>query len=425
MSYVEAVTRIVLQIAEGLMHAHQRGIVHRDLKLANILLTDDGNALILDFNLSTEIVVNGPAALAVGGTLPYMAPEHLEALLTGRPVDFRSDIYSLGVMFFELLSGKQPFPIRKGSLETVVEQMLEDRRTTNPANGIGTTVSPDIAAIISRCLAPRLEERYQSIEQLHEDLTRHLADLPLQHAANTSLLSRFQKWSRRHPRLTSAGGVSALAGTLLLAGTWVTLRLAAENSYQRFTAELPAARAALSIAEDDAGLLGDGISEASAMLASYGVSSEAQWHRPLASRLLNSEQASALKYGLSELSFQMADAHARLAKLNENPDLVGTATAWNGLASSLVPPDKAPREYANQRAELLETQGDVAAAQEIRRFNTNLDQSGPLDEFLAARQLVFSGKYAQAIPELLALRSMNSQDPSHLVAAGRCLCWKG
>ncbi|MCH7751462.1 MAG: protein kinase [Planctomycetes bacterium] len=69
-SYAEAVVRLMAQVAEGLQHAHERGIVHRDLKPANILLTDDGCAIILDFNLSENLVVNGPTSLAVGGTLP-------------------------------------------------------------------------------------------------------------------------------------------------------------------------------------------------------------------------------------------------------------------------------------------------------------------------------------------------------------------
>jgi serine/threonine protein kinase len=76
--------RIAAKIAAGLAHAHQRGIIHRDLKPANKLLADNGDPMIVDFNLSDDVVVGGRLSLMVGGTLPYMAPEHLEAVLRGQ-----------------------------------------------------------------------------------------------------------------------------------------------------------------------------------------------------------------------------------------------------------------------------------------------------------------------------------------------------
>ena len=98
-------------MADGLAHAHERGILHRDLKPANILLGDDGEPLLLDFNLAADTKLRGPASAAlIGGTLPYMAPEHLQALRgEDRTLDARSDLYSLGVILFELLTGNHPF----------------------------------------------------------------------------------------------------------------------------------------------------------------------------------------------------------------------------------------------------------------------------------------------------------------------------
>src|SRR5262249_37149420 len=98
MSYTNAVLWMGARLADGLAHAHERGILHRDLKPANVLLTDEGQPMLLDFNLSVDAAqeTGAPAAL-VGGTLPYMAPEHLEALKgSSKPVDARSDIFGLG-----------------------------------------------------------------------------------------------------------------------------------------------------------------------------------------------------------------------------------------------------------------------------------------------------------------------------------------
>src|SRR5207249_6846654 len=97
LSYVEAVVWLGCCLADGLAHAHERGILHRDLKPANILLTDEGQPMLLDFNLAEDTKVRGSASAAyVGGTIPYMAPEQLAAF-RGRKiaVDERSDLFAL------------------------------------------------------------------------------------------------------------------------------------------------------------------------------------------------------------------------------------------------------------------------------------------------------------------------------------------
>src|SRR4029079_17314617 len=107
LSYVESVVWLGGCLADGLAHAHERGVLHRDLKPANVLLTDEGQPMLLDFNLAEDARAGGPGAAAVGGTLGYMAPEHLEAYRgSPRAVDARSDLYSLGVILFELLTGR-------------------------------------------------------------------------------------------------------------------------------------------------------------------------------------------------------------------------------------------------------------------------------------------------------------------------------
>src|SRR5262249_46640596 len=117
---VQAAVWIVARLAEGLDHAHSRGLLHRDLKPANILLAADGTPMLLDFNLPAESQppsAEGEIGRAMlGGTLPYMAPEHLDAFdphgtTPADAVDERADIYALGLILFELLAGEHPIPM--------------------------------------------------------------------------------------------------------------------------------------------------------------------------------------------------------------------------------------------------------------------------------------------------------------------------
>jgi serine/threonine protein kinase len=248
LTYVQAVVWIGARLADGLAHAHERGILHRDLKPANILLSDDGQPLLLDFNLSedTKLRSSAPAAF-IGGTLPYMAPEHLRAFQRRtRGVDARSDLYSLGAILYELLTRRQPFPLRRGLLEEVLSRMIQDRlapppklRRWNPA------VTPAVESIIRQCLEAEPDRRYPSARELQEDLERHLKDLPLRHAREPSPRERLGKWVRRHPRLTSATSIAVLAVALLLGlgGAFALrgerlARLEAAESFHQFREEM-------------------------------------------------------------------------------------------------------------------------------------------------------------------------------------------
>ena len=220
LSYVEATLWIGARLADGLAHAHERGILHRDLKPANILLADDGQPMLLDFNLSHDLNSQSSTAME-GGTLPYMAPEHLAALGHRDGVgDPRSDLYALGVILYEMLAGAQPFPVRQGGLELVIANMIDDRRAAPAAlRPLNSAVTPAVQAIIFRCLEPDPAKRYQSAAELRDDLERHLQSLPLRHTREPAWSERAKKWLRRHPRLTSATSVVALATVLLVALT--------------------------------------------------------------------------------------------------------------------------------------------------------------------------------------------------------------
>jgi eukaryotic-like serine/threonine-protein kinase len=161
---LNAVLRLGAGIARGLAHAHARGIVHRDLKSANVALTADGQPKILDFGIAKRLspleVTEATQSLAtlaadheIAGTLPYMAPEVLE----GRPADARSDLWALGVMLVEMASGRRPFRGETGlALSTAI---LRDP----PA--VPASMPPGLAEVVRRLLAKDPRSRYQSAEQ--------------------------------------------------------------------------------------------------------------------------------------------------------------------------------------------------------------------------------------------------------------------
>ena len=144
-TYVQAAVWIVARLAEGLQHAHDRGLLHRDIKPSNILIAADGTPMLLDFNLSAELVEDpnedGDQARArLGGTLPYMAPEHLDAFSgqgTTPPeaVGTAADIYALGLILFEMVAGQHPFsdppPARR--LGETIRVMLDERLQGPPS----------------------------------------------------------------------------------------------------------------------------------------------------------------------------------------------------------------------------------------------------------------------------------------------------
>ena len=183
MSYLNAVVWIMSRVADGLACAHEHGIVHRDLKPANILLADDGEPLILDFNLATDRSAIDATAALMGGTLPYIGPEQMRALRDGGTVGLESDVYSLGVILYQMLSGRVPYRLYHGAFHEIIGQMLDDRlQPPEPIRTLNSAVTPALAAIVERCLATEPSQRYRSARDLQEDLQRHLENRPLRHA---------------------------------------------------------------------------------------------------------------------------------------------------------------------------------------------------------------------------------------------------
>lgn len=417
LSYVEAILTLASQLADGLGHAHRRGILHRDLKPANVLLTDDGRAMLLDFNLAEDLKLRQlPERASIGGTLPYMAPEHIEAYRTGTGrLDERCDLYSLGVILFELITGRHPFPIFKGASPEIVLAMVADRRKPLPlVRSHNTAVAPAVEAIIQKCLAPDPVNRYRSADDLHEDIERHLANLPLQHAANPSRRELVRKWVKRHPRLASSSTVAALAAMLLIAviGGAITAREQTRGLEAR--GRLAEHREAFRDAQlflDDRNRswprLDAGLANLRGVLARYEVPDDPgaaeTWLQSPALRYLPEAERIRVKEDIGETFYLMAQVASIRAVAADDPRIrdqeSDLAERWSGLAWRFGR-ERLPRAIREQRAGIAELRRKGGEAARLHREADEVPLATARDCFLVGTQLAQQNRHRDALGNL-------------------------
>jgi serine/threonine protein kinase len=211
------IARLVITVARAVHYAHEHGVLHRDIKPGNILIDEAGEPHLTDFGLAklandSATVVSESGGIA--GTPAYMAPEQAR----GERLNRAADIYSLGVVLYELLTGKPPFTAAT-PLETL--RLITDQEPANPTTTTNGLIDADLATISLKCLEKNPAARYASAKDLAEDLERWLKHEPIR-ARPLGSAARLQRWGRRNPVGTSLIAVLVLA---FVSTTLLSLRL--------------------------------------------------------------------------------------------------------------------------------------------------------------------------------------------------------
>ncbi len=218
--------RLFQQVCDAVQHGHQKGVIHRDLKPSNILVDASGRVKIIDFGVArctdSDVAVT-TMHTDVGqliGTLQYMSPEQCEADPLG--IDTRSDVYSLGVVLYELLTGRLPYDVTHRAMHSAARVICEqspDRPST-----VDRDVKGDLETIVLKALEKDRDARYQSAGALGRDVERYLHHEPIE-AAPPTLWTRYLRWVARHPVASSALASLTIAATILSTAYFTRIRL--------------------------------------------------------------------------------------------------------------------------------------------------------------------------------------------------------
>lgn len=437
--FIRGCCHVIATIAAGLHHAHERGVLHRDVKPANILIADDGRPMLLDFNLSSDSANHLAGTGIWGGTLPYMSPEQLSAFQSDETVGHHSDIYSLGVILFELLTGQLPFriPERHDDNDELIEHLIAQRKSTiqRPESrprirSINNSVPPAVAAIVDRCLQPAPANRYASAKELSEDLEADLFHFPLRHSPNPSPVELLHKWRRRHPRLISLSSLAVVVCLATVVGfiAWKSqeahvARLEFRTSRQLFLSTAADARTLLSVPDVSTAITKEGVEFATKAIGIYLSSTAADAQNDLTER-----ERETWKQTAGELQYLLASARlgqSRVANTEAMRNrLLTESLKANQEAKNLIEADVPSAALTLQRNEVLKVMGNIPEA-ETQEILLTADIKNDVDAFVTAAHAITHGQAGTVVPLLENLALRNPHDYSIWLLRGQALAATG
>ncbi|MGI9470763.1 MAG: protein kinase domain-containing protein [Rubripirellula sp.] len=405
------------RLSAALAHSHARGVLHGDLKPANVLIRNDGEPALLDFNLSQKLDRAKPKHF--GGTLPYMPPESFRVLMGQKDIehDVTSDIYGLGMMLFEFVTGRLAYTPPPSMAPADLHPALRARVDSPPDWRESDLVSESLKAIINRCLESDPRRRYESAEALQRDLECEQANLPLQHAREPARI-RFRKWMRRHPRLLSGGTAAVIAAMLLIvlgsfAAAWrnESMSMKSQTRFEEF--EEASNRALTEMLGSPIMNADRGVDEAMQTLQDFGIGEGADpipFGQGTGERSRESQRDVVLRHivhtgflecqvlkEMSETDEQRGPALERLAELRS----LGGQVAGGYESRGLVWLD----------SKLADLSGDSALAEQLHQRALAMPQQNLNEKYLEAIRLFYDDELDQSQDLLTELADLNAVPP--------------
>jgi serine/threonine-protein kinase len=419
---------LLLQVMAAVAHAHARLVVHRDLKPSNILVSADGKVSLLDFGIAKllegDLTQDTALTRAAGHALTpdYASPEQIR----GEPLGTASDIYSLAVVFFEVVTGGRPYRLRRGNaaeLEAAIasaEAPLASAVATDRA--LARHLRGDLDSILNKALKKRPEERYPTMDAFAQDLRRWRDGKPVQ-ARPDGLGYRAAKFVSRYRLQVTAGGVVALA---LVGGTAVALWQAHEARLQAQRAQTEAATAtavqdflqgifrANSGDQDDPDKARSTTARELLDTGAERINAELRDAPEARLRLLGTL---AEMYGSMAVLDRAAELHRQrvtLARATWGPDSAQLATALAGLAGALAVVDQRKEALASatEASALLDRLGDTGSRTRFEidmALATVYERSDSVQGLAAARRATANARSRGASTDLVNALQMQSE----------------